>query len=471
MSVPVSNSVSAPRLFLLHWDGATFEVLAGLASAGPMPNLAELIHRSARLRLRWTGLGSPAAAWTTLLSGSEPREHGVWDDSYLDHRRGWVLPRELDATAWPLLPELLAAQDDGARCVAIADKAAGAGIWSQRPESYQELTKAVRSTEKALNALSLKVQRVSAAFPWRLLQVRVHVLASLQHRTWHLIGGNAKMGGNAHWVAALDPAFRALDRVLGYLLELADQHGAAVAVASPYGLVRSREKITLAELLRRRGLFEAAQGLARMRHRARRGIFRSFRRLTGRNPGRTSPGVRYPVAALVPVDWRRSRAVALHGDHGALVYLNTPERFGTRVLTTARARDQATAEALAALREAEHPVSGEPLFVEAFSTADAYDCDPLDRGWPDVIGIPAAGFQTRHKPDHRRQLLRADPALAATQGGDGLVVLRCGGVGPGDESAAELTDVAPLLLELLMGQRPAMLNRAGANRSSAEKVV
>ena len=120
------------------------------------------------------------------------------------------------------------------------------------------------------------------------------------------------------------------------------------------------------------------------------------------------------------------------------------------------------ADVLAVLSEARHPVSGEPLFDEVFATAGRYGCDPLDRGWPDVAGIPAPGMLVRHKPDHHRHLVRPDPSILAAPGSKGMILLCDAGAAVGQGGAgvaaeqgetADPTDVAPTILHLL-GQAP-----------------
>ena len=454
MSTPQASRAGNQRLLFLQWDGMTWELLTEMAGNGDMPNFAALMQSSLQLRLRWTGLGSAAAGWTTLRSGRGPWEHGIWDDSWIDHRRGWVLPVDPHAVPCPLLPELITAMDQHALCLSVDDATAGVEIWSRQPASYEELAEASRRTEDVLHTLVARVRHAAGSCDWRLLEVRLHLLASLEHRIWHLLRPNLQIGANPRWISVAQQTFALFDRALGELLELADRQDAAVAVASPHGFVPFREKITVAELLRRHQLFACASGAARMGHRVQRGIWRALRRLVKRNPGQANAGVHYPVAALMPVDWRRSRAVALHGDHAALVYLNAPDRFGTRALPTARARDQALADVLGALAEARHPVHGESLFADVFSTAERYPCDPLQRNWPDAIGIPAPGYQTRHRPDHRRHLLRSDPGLSATPGSDGLLLLQAPGTAPDDVQVAALTEVAGLVLSAVIGQPP-----------------
>jgi len=164
------------------------------------------------------------------------------------------------------------------------------------------------------------------------------------------------------------------------------------------------------------------------------------------------PGGR-PVPDLLPIDWRRSQAVALHGEMSALVYLNTPERFGTRAVVTPRQRDQATIELLAVLAESRHPVSGDPLFSNVYATAERYHSDPLARLWPEVVATVAPGFQVCLQSDRGGQLLRSAPALTATRHGEGLLMVRAPGVVVGRPYQARLADVAPTILDLL-GLKP-----------------
>lgn len=434
------NAGSAKRLLLLEWDGATLGLLDRLAEAGRMPTWEQLRRRSFLWQLAWSGLGSPTAAWTTLRTGLPPERHGVWDESRLDTARRWAVAWQESALPSPALPELLPLRSPRA-ALALDDRGEAARIWSQKPESLAELNSAVQRTAALLDGLLARV-RQSAAGDWQLLEIRLQVVALLQHRLWHLLEGDA-LRSRCPWSAAAQGVFQLLDQSLGQFWELAERHGATLAVASPYGFVPFRERITVVELLRQHGLLALANGSARLAYGVRRWLWRSLRRL---DPGRANlQGIHGPVRSLLPLDWRRSRVVTFHGQHAALVYLNTPERFGTQVLATAAARDDALAETVAALRGARHPVSGESLFAKVFlngaATSDA----------PDVIGLPTSGFLTRHKPDHRRHVLRGDASLSAVQGGDGLLLIDGAQPMPGPNTSLALVDAATQLAEALAG--------------------
>ncbi len=100
-------------------------------------------------------------------------------------------------------------------------------------------------------------------------------------------------------------------------------------------------------------------------------------------------------------------------------------------------------------RDAQHPLTGERLFDNVFSTGQRFDCDPIERMFPDVVAIPAVGFQTRSRFDHRRQLMRGDPSLTGTHRREGVLMVQAAGLVTGQRYVAQLRDVAPTILRLL----------------------
>jgi predicted AlkP superfamily phosphohydrolase/phosphomutase len=465
------------RVLLIALGGATYDVLVPLATSGTMPNLARLLRSTALARLRFRGPCSESVVWATMLSGGGPDVHGLLDDCYLDHRQRQLLPGHGRTLSCRTLADLVtkafpsAGQRDAllkgreAAAVELSDASGSASIWQQRPSNFAELSRGIARTEAAMRSATAQAQRIDHSGQWRLLQIRFAALDSLLHRLWHMLGIGDEPGGSRQWVAKTREAFRTLDDCLGTLMELAERRQAATVVVSPYGFCPFREKITLSELLRRRDLLHPARGTARVGYRLAR-LTCKLRQKFSAKP------VRQPVNGLLAVDLRRARAVTLHGQTAALVYLNTPERFGTRVLTSARQREQAVADVWAALEEARHPVTDEPLFQEVYQTAARFECNPLARLWPDVVAIPAAGFYTRHRLDRNRNLMRTDCSLTAARTGEGLLMVHAPRVVLGEPRTAELADVAPTVLALLGLEPPAsMSGRAVAELFEPEPSV
>jgi hypothetical protein len=191
-----------------------------------------------------------------------------------------------------------------------------------------------------------------------------------------------------------------------------------------HGFGPFREKICVNQVLRQRGLQRLASFPSAWRHRAVRTAWKVRKWLHRRRQGGSTAGVRRPLEALAPVDWRRTAALAVHGELSALVYFNDADRFGRGPIGTPRQREQVQAEAVAAFREARHPITDEPLFEDVYATRDRFGCEPISRGWPDLVAIPAPGFHTRTKFGAGRRLLSADPTLTGTHRRDTALMIR-----------------------------------------------
>jgi predicted AlkP superfamily phosphohydrolase/phosphomutase len=449
------------RLLLVGLDGATFDVLVPLAEAGVMPHLAVLLQTSALVRTHGGHVPCEGTAWSTLRTGCGPETHEVLDDYYLDHRRRMILPTAPRPVPCPTLVERVMTADPRGLAVSLFDARTASPVWNRKPTDLAALDAGLMRIEADLRYGIGRVHQADASNDWRLLEVRLDVLDALQHRLWDSMGvAGAATRSNA-WVRRVQQALRGLDNCLGELSELADRRSAALVLASPYGFGPFREKINLFELLQRQRLIRQARPVRRVTYQLVRAAGRGLRWLGRRLQLPSLPQRRwYPTRRLLPINWRRSQALTLHGEMSALVYLNTPERFATKAILTSRQQDQAMQEVLAALAEARHPRTGEVLFREVYATAERLPGNPLARLWPDVIARPAPGFQVRHHPDRSGHLVRGDQSLAATHYEEGMLMIRAPGVALGRAYRGNLVDVAPTILELLdLPPAPSMTGR------------
>jgi predicted AlkP superfamily phosphohydrolase/phosphomutase len=79
-----TNATAPGKTVLIGLDGATFILLDPLIAEGVMPTLGELISRGARAPLRSTIHPLTPPAWTALMTGRTPGNHGVFDFIRLD---------------------------------------------------------------------------------------------------------------------------------------------------------------------------------------------------------------------------------------------------------------------------------------------------------------------------------------------------------------------------------------------------
>jgi predicted AlkP superfamily phosphohydrolase/phosphomutase len=506
---------SAPRLLVIGLDGATFDLLVPWAESGRMPNLARLMADSARAVVHSTKPYITPVAWTTFQTGCDPHEHGILDYRYLDHRHRRVLLNHAGRICRPTLFDAVSAAggevvslnlpmtypapasvrgivvgglDSPSIEAALAPfpefahrlRATGAHfdlgtVWRRKPTTFGELASGIEQTVAIFRGQAVAANVADQVTDWQLMVVQLQVLDSLQHRCWQWL--DPRKGCTAElWMSKAHQALRALDDCLGELMEMAARRGAAVVAVSDHGFGPFRGKITLADILSRAGLLRWPGGTAAAGYYLRHGAWRLrkflYRRL---KPGASTAQLTRPLDTLLPIDWQRSAALALHGNLGGLIYLNTQERFGGPLKTSPQ-REQALADVIHAFQTATHPETGEPLFVEVFGTAERFDIDPIQKLWPDVLAIPAAGFHTRHKFDARPQLVRSDPAMAATHRLEGVLLLHAPHIAAGHYRAAELRDVAPTILQMLGLSVPAEMSgqplddilRGGARLPSSE---
>ena len=491
------------RVLVIGLDGATYDMLTPLAERGVLPNLARFMQSAALAECRSTAPCITPAAWTTFQTGCDVADHGILDYRYLDHARGQLALNNATRIARPTLLDAVA--ESGGEVVSLnmpmtypaprgvpgivvggldspsieaalapypqfAKRLQQSGarydlspVWRQVPQDWDELLTAVANTRRDFRGRAIAARLADEPVDWRLMFVQFQTLDALQHRCWHLLGLDGE-SPRLRWTAQVYRALRALDDAIGELLELAQRRGAAVVVVSDHGFGPFREKISVPELLQQRGLWRPAGAGEWLRHLAaktslmgRKWLLRQQQR------GASTAGVPRPPHEVLPTDWRRSPTVALHGDLAGLVYLNTRERFGPAsqaALSTPRLREDAAAATIAAFSEARHPVTNERLFVDAWSTAERWDCDPLARGLPDIVAIPADGFHTRTKYDASRRLLAADPLLTGTHRMQGVLMVGSPGVETGRRFAVELRDAAPTILQLLgIAPLPTMTGR------------
>jgi hypothetical protein len=113
-------ATSGSRVFLIGFDGATWDVMEPLMRQGRLPNFQRLVREGAHGNLRSevavnqpfsnsasTGMRTPVV-WETIVTGHSPAEHGIWD-FFLSHVPGMseALPFRLPLRL-PLARSLLA---------------------------------------------------------------------------------------------------------------------------------------------------------------------------------------------------------------------------------------------------------------------------------------------------------------------------------------------------------------------------
>jgi predicted AlkP superfamily phosphohydrolase/phosphomutase len=67
------------RVFMIGWDGATFDLIRPWIAQGKLPTIAKLLERGVSASLRSTLPPWTFPAWTSFMTGQNPGKHGIFD--------------------------------------------------------------------------------------------------------------------------------------------------------------------------------------------------------------------------------------------------------------------------------------------------------------------------------------------------------------------------------------------------------
>ena len=80
------NAEASARVVFIGLDGATFSILDPLMQDGTMPFLAKFTVKGVRAVLHSTPHPLTPPAWTSMVTGRSPGEHGIFDFVKIDRR-------------------------------------------------------------------------------------------------------------------------------------------------------------------------------------------------------------------------------------------------------------------------------------------------------------------------------------------------------------------------------------------------
>ncbi|MGD8627998.1 MAG: alkaline phosphatase family protein [bacterium] len=83
--------MSAPRVFLLGIDGATWKVIDKMIARGLMPNMERLVREGTRGVLNSTIPYLTPVAWSSMLTGVRPSKHGIFGYNVMENREGMII--------------------------------------------------------------------------------------------------------------------------------------------------------------------------------------------------------------------------------------------------------------------------------------------------------------------------------------------------------------------------------------------
>ncbi len=466
------------KTFLIGLDGGTFRILDPFMENGTMPFLRGFVDRGARAILRSIIPALTPPAWTSLVTGKPPGQHGVFDffqkdspDSQLVRfatsqdigtptvwslasdagRRvislnfplmfpppavngaivpgGWMPWRQLRLGCYPpgLFDRLKALPSFNARELALDMAMEEKALEGCRPEEYAEWIQLHQRRERRwFDVLRFLIRDE----PADLTAVLFDGVDKLQHLCWRFLDPASKPAAPTAWELEIEGLvasyFRQLDEILGEIVALAGPE-ANVYVVSDHGFGPTADVFYLNTWLEQRGYLTWAS--------------------TAPSPDGEIPqlGVGQIARHVSQLDWAKTLAYAatpssngIHivkrgADGGAGV---APEEYeGLRRKLT---------EELLAIR---HPTTGQPIVAEIWPREEVF-AGPYGAAAPDLTLVLADGGLVSIL--RANETVKPRPWPVGTHRPEGILIASGPGIRAGATAAPRsLLDVAPLLLYTL----------------------
>lgn len=483
----------APRLIVLGWDSATFDVIDPLVADGRLPALASLIDRGHRATLMSTWPPMTDCAWTSAFTGRNPGAHGIfgswyrapgaYECRYFSSRDRkvpavWELTEDVRWLVWNVPMTFPPASIDG---VMVAGYGAPPGSRFCEPQSFQEelsrrwsiddlLDRAPHSSlerflEELIHGLSVQAE----ALPWATQQSNAECVAAVwphvdraQHFFWQFRGTSHPLA------AAVDAVYEAMDRATGAMIEAFPE--ADFVIVSDHGAGALKGDVNVGAWLAsqgRAGYSAPARSRATDLAWALPPALRTLGRRLAPGLARKAMGA-FLVKQLGPFDWARTQAfVGVHND----LWLNLVGREPQGCVAPEDAEEirSEIVEGLLALRD---PRTGEPLFAAAHLRDEIYSGPSIGLA-PDVMLDPwSQGYRVAVKREPSSEVVIPPASLAGVNEAwssdhrvEGIFV----GGGPrfaaGRLDPLSLYDISPTMLALLGQAVPADLDGQAAVQS------
>ena len=462
---------------LIGLDGATFTVLDPYMERGVMPCLAQLSARGTRAVLRSVMPPLTPPAWTSLVTGKHPGQHGIFDffqkeepgSVYFSFASSQEVRSE---TIWTL------ASEQDRRIISLnfpltfppppvngAVVPGGMMPWRQLrmgchpPGLFERLQQIPGFNPREMLDMELEVKAIDgcpneefAEFvelhirreqrwaevlrhlmksdPADLMAVMFDGVDKLQHLCWRFIDPACHPEHPSAWerdmITRCERYFRSLDGLIAGIVELAGPE-ATVVLASDHGFGPTREVFHVNSWLERIGYLSWASG--------------------GEGDGRadTDVGFAEMTRHVHALDWSRTVAyAATPSSQGIHIVDHIP---GGEEPMPEHARAEIAQEIADRLREVRRPHDGARLVEEVWTREQAFS-GPFEEFGPDISLVLADGGTMSILPSESVVARRPEPR--GHHRWEGIFLAAGPGIRAGasvDELA--IVDVAPLLLHQL----------------------
>jgi predicted AlkP superfamily phosphohydrolase/phosphomutase len=491
------------QVIVIGLDGATFDVLSPLIGEGRLPNLENLMKTGTWGRLRTVIPPGTGPAWSSIVTGLDPSNHGVFDlivradDSYnlaflnassLRAPRVWDLvgafegkslvlnvpmtypPRKVDGfMVSGLLTPLGSDNSTYPRDLIERIRRISPGYEIVPTVTYSpgRMKPYLDEMERVVDSKAAVAAELIKGGGWQFAMQVFNETDFLQHALWHVMDtGHPRHDASEHreHIGRIHDFYSRIDSAVGDLIASAGED-ASVVVISDHGHGPLHEFIHANNLFLKAGLMKVRNHpwsrLKYMLHRLGLTPLNAYRIGKTLGLGKLRMGLRWTSKgygllsrfffSFADVDWKRTSAYAISGGvyGGAYVNLKGREPLGS---VEQEKYDEVREEIARVLFGLRHPDDGEALISKVLKREDIYSGKFLSEA-PDLYFLPrdpTVGVFGDFEFSSNRVVEPASSAISAQHRMDGVFIAKGPGIREGEEAEGlRVIDVAPSLLYMM----------------------
>lgn len=463
------------QILVIDLDGLGEPALSGLLERALLPNLALFFQKSSSGKLFSGFVADEMVAFASLLTGRFPYAHNIYDREFLEPKthaihpvsagqlqakaipewlqasglsyRSFGMPQDIDLLFPRSSTHPLAADEKNIRFVdRCMDGKTARKLdqfrWKRRPRSIDELEQNVSLHMAQTRLIADQVLSEPALEKDAVLHVRFPNLGPLQKFFWpEFEVDETASWARPDWLTQIEKLLRTIDTQASRLIEWAQAQGMGTIVLSDHSYAPASREVNVNGILRIHGIQRHPGLAAHMRRESFNRLAqlrRTLRSLRGLQSGRT-------FAESITCDWQRSLAAAPFGQNAGLVYLTD------KACRQEGRAERATREVAEIFRLFADPDSGQAAFSQVITVADRWGIDPRATGWPDMIAIPAQGFEpiARWPYKEKVRVFEQSTGHYASMTSNGFMAIGGPGVAAQSGLRGQLQDFVPTVLKWL----------------------
>ena len=471
------------KALIIGIDGATFDVINPLASAGRLPNLSGLMRKGSYGDLRSTIPCLSPTAWTSLMTGTHPAKHGILDffgrnrndygaiffnASYRKMDTIWSMAGRMGRKVIVInVPMTYPPEKVNGVMIAGMDTPYGCSNFMHPETLKNELDKAIggyklekggirnvmgnTDSRKIFDILENRfavTKYLMKSRDWDLFMVVFEATDRVQHNFWD----NVKTGRESADENLVAKVYEDIDKKIGEIVKSLDDN-VTVVVMSDHGFGPIEKAVRLNLWLAERGYLafdgNFKPGNSLWSH-VKESILNKVKRLVPNalNPKRSS----HSYQILPGIDWGKTRAYAFGGMGNIFINLKGRERMG--VVEPGKEYESLREELMRELTALKDPENSRKIISKAYRREEAYG-QGFSEDAPDILlewsyGYSFIGEKERHvlRIDSKKD--RGFFSLHRWRGNhlpNGIFILNGPNIRAGNEvNDAHITDIAPTIL-------------------------